>query len=822
MEHRKHRKPNTVIAFARHKPVHLSFLAVLVSGIGILTALHSFANTPLQSDGGISSYAQPGQPPTTPNGGVTGSPATLYPQSSSTDLPSKDTGGFSTADYYIDQKVTVDGPGQNLSSPNAWLLHFDITADSAGTRLQGNNGYEQITSTLITPWIDAVDGYGGSGGATESQFDTFLRGEVEQQKAIWAKSNLFNGGNTITTYDLPTLISDAGGAFSGRYAGIGTTEGPKFFWTYAPQAKVVVPPQTITGKAGEKIYFNNEVAIQTYHSTYHWEYVEVDGPNGTPVVPATAIHLQNTATSSHTVYQTPGDPTSPKMTEVNGGNNDPGSVAPRWHYWVDGTGETGWGTGNVPQNQQDYIRLPRTLAPGQYKIKLWAADYYNRVTASPATATFTVGNGKSTSGITLTVNGGNTAIEPIGTAVNLTATVNTPPPAGHQWQIIIEDNNGSTIGSGRAQASSSFGTQTTFSTTADSQTSLSGEQYTAYLYDETTGTSVPSNAVTASWTNSGGGTGGGGGGICPAPYISGQQWVNDGGGNQTLKWVLNTPTPRYHWVGPAKHRRYVFWYCQDVQTPESKYYPAQVGSGQVTGLSYDPGTPNYLWLPTSVQQWSLGANPGGFWSILNAAHGWSGFEQGGPDASQVTGSFIIRGQKYFSYGSSAQSPWVWARPDSGVGFRVKWVGSPDAIPQSGSVLYTMINPSDGAKRQWSQKLILNGSTLYNQGTQFQNLTPPSDAEEFVSAWSQIPKHVLGASGPELANWSLSSSPQTAFNNGAHISVQVQINTTAGTVTYNVPSMVCLFSYPAWYMNQIHSTTANGQTYVGTTPAKDGP
>lgn len=135
--------------------------------------------------------------------------------------------------------------------------------------------------------------------------------------------------------------------------------------------------------------------------------------------------------------------------------------------------------------------------------------------------------------------------------------------------------------------------------------------------------------------------------------------------------------------------------------------------------------------------------------------------------------------------------------------------------------YTMTNP-DGAKRQWSENLVINSDTIYDQGTQFNGLQPPDFAEEYVSAWTQIPKHVLSSTGPELANWSLSQSPQTAFANGAHISVEVQINTTAGTVTYNVPTMVALFSYPAWYMNQIHSTTANGQTYVGTTPAKDGP
>ncbi|MFD1677425.1 hypothetical protein [Alicyclobacillus fodiniaquatilis] len=779
-----------------------------------MTSLHAFADTPLQSDGGMGSFAQPGQPPTTPSGGVSGNPAPLYPQKGSTDLPTDDQGGYSSANYYVDKKVTLDGPGQSLTNPDAWLLHMDITANSDGMSQQSNNGYLQITPSLITPWVSAVDGYQSNGGTAESQFDSFLRSEVQHQFSIWAKTKLGSisgsNGNTITTYNLPTLITDAGGAFSGKVAGIGNTEGPTIYWTDAPQAKVVVPPQTITGKTGEKIYFNDEVALQTYHSHYHWEYVEVDGPNGTPAVPESAIHLQNTVTSSHTVYQTPGDTTSPQMVEVNGGNPDPGSVAPRWHYWTDGTGETTWTDSNIPQNEQDYIQLPSDLAPGKYEVKLWASDYFNRVTASPATATFTVGSGSSGSGITLTVNGGNTASEPTGTPVTLTASVNQQPPKGDQWQIMIEDNSGSTIGSGKTQASSVVGTPTTFSITADSYVPLSDEQYTAYLYDETTGTSVPSNAVTASWTNSGTGGGPTPSGVCPSPYISDTQWVNDGTGNQTLTWVLNTPT----WVPPVyggKPRHIIQQgYCKDVRTPESKDYPATVGSGQVTALSYDPGTPLYMWLPTSVQQWSLGANLGGFWAPLDQSHGWTGFENGGPDASQVSGTYNIDGEVYHSYGSSAQSPWVWARPDSGYGFRVQWVGSPDAIPESGRVLYTMSNP-DG-ERQWSENLVINSDTIYDQGTQFQGLTPPSDAEEFVSAWTQIPKHVIGAIGPELADWSLSSSPQTAFANGAHISVQVEIYTKAGTVTYNVPNMVCLFSYPAWYFNQIKSVTISGHTY----------
>jgi hypothetical protein len=817
LERGKHRKTNKFINYAKRKPVYLSFLAVLASGIGILTALNSYANSPLQSDGGMSSFAQAGQPPTIPSGGITGSPATLYPQQNSTDLPNVDTGGSSTAEYYDDEKVTLDGPGQDMSSPNAWLLHFDITTDSNGTTLKGDNGYEQITSNLIDPWISAVDGYQDTGGTTQSEFDTFLRNEVVQQKAIWGKSKLFDGGNTITTYNLPTLIQDAGGAFSGRYAGIGLTEGPTFYWTAAPQAKVNVPPQTISGAAGEKIYFNGEVGIQSYDANYHYEYVEVDGPNGTPIVPESAIHLQNTATSSHVVYQTPGDSTSPQMTEVNGGNNDPGSIAPRWHYWVNGTGEAGWGTGNVQQNQQDYIQLPSTLPDGVYTVKLWASDYYNRVTAAPATASFTVGSGGSGSGITLTAS--NTT-PTVNTPVTLTATVQTPPPVGDTYQIILENLNGATLDGSKSEAYSSNNVNT-FDDAANSSTPLS-ENFEAYLYDETTGQSTPSNIVTVTWSQTASPPPNGG--LCPSPYDSDEQWVSNGNGNETFHWTYNVPYPRYNSKGD-------FVGCGDTTTPMSQYYPASVSGGEITALSYDPGSPTGgMWFPVPEQQWQAQNGPGTLWYQTQVQHNWDGSESanGGPNASQISGTYIVNGQTFHTYGpGEGNQPWAYARPGSGIGFRVLWQGSPHSLPTSNNptVVFKMINP-DGSSTTWSQKLIINGDTLYTEGDQMLGLNIPpnggNDAQEYVSAWTQIPKTTNGLNGPELADWSLSGNAQTVFNQGARISATVTFGTqNAGTITTDEQNMVVLFSYPAWFMNQIHSVTIDGQTYVGTTPAKDG-
>lgn len=641
------------------------------------------------------------------------------------------------------------------------------------------------------------------------------------------------GGSSETLINLAKLVQDTGAAFYSRYfVGQSSYTQQYLMATNPPKAQVQLAGpsgtygSTVTVGQGQPVSVHDIVSLQSFYTAYHFEYLQVTNSAGQDVTSQVVGGSESKfgLPTSRTI-QTPSGPQ--QMFEVQGGgigvptaalaNN---GVSGSWETYTNGalTSQSGYGQPSGGSRVPAQITLNTSKLPnGKYTVTLYSEDYYQRA-AQPVTATFTIGRAAQDA-ISLTASPANPQTASPST---LTAKVVTPPGKDQYTIKIVDDGSLRTLNY-QNSITDPQNNQTSYSTNATAVNAES-DTYTAWLIDQTTGKETPSNTVTVTW--SGTGTpppgGGGGGGVCPSPYISGQQWVNDGGGNQTLKWILNTPTPRYHWVGPAKHRRYVFWYCQDVQTPESKNYPAQVGSGQVTGLSYDPGTPNYLWLPTSVQQWSQGANPGGFWSSLNAAHGWSGYENGGPDASQVSGSFVVRGQKYYQYGSSSQTPWVWARPDSGYGFRVQWVGSPDAIPESGSVLYTMINPSDGAKRQWSEKLVLNGSTLYNPGTQFQNLTPPSDAEEFVSAWTQLPKHVIGASGPELADWSLSSSPQTAFANGAHISVQVQINTTAGTVTYNVTNMVALFSYPAWYFNGLKSTTANGQTYTNLTgPAKDG-
>jgi hypothetical protein len=133
-----------------------------------------------------------------------------------------------------------------------------------------------------------------------------------------------------------------------------------------------------------------------------------------------------------------------------------------------------------------------------------------------------------------------------------------------------------------------------------------------------------------------------------------------------------------------------------------------------------------------------------------------------------------------------------------------WTGSPDAIPTNGTVTFTMTNP-DGGSITWSKPLILNTETLYTAGTNLTGLDqPPPPASEVFSCWTDIPKGVYKNGQPEEAAWSLSNDWQTAYNNGAHISVSITVNTPAGSFTVSAPNVASTFSYPAWWFTRLAS------------------
>ncbi|WP_206918455.1 hypothetical protein [Alicyclobacillus suci] len=360
----------------------------------------------------------------------------LYVISPSPALPAKDQGSttdnsttppttyYARADFYEDTDGELIGPGSAGSQP-AYAFHFDITQDNQGNTVQSNNGYEDINASMIDDWVTQLDGYQG-GYYTNPQngqpnpniqfaqeFDNYLESEEKANSADWATSG--NGSNEFTTYDLDDLVAEAGGGSDG-FAVSGTTEGPLFHWTYAPEIKSIIAPQKIN--PGGTVDFYNSAAIESYNTRFHWEYNEILNSNGQLV--STTFNYPGQI-SSNAIHLQPGDSSSPAMVEINGGNASPGNAAAVWNYWTDGTGETTWGaTGGA---QQDSFTAPST--DGTYYLVPFVADSSGRVTEG-AEVPFTVG-ASSTTGITLSAS--NTS-PTTGTPVTLTATVQSPPPSG--------------------------------------------------------------------------------------------------------------------------------------------------------------------------------------------------------------------------------------------------------------------------------------------------------------------------------------------------------------------------------------------------------
>jgi hypothetical protein len=79
--------------------------------------------------------------------------------------------------------------------------------------------------------------------------------------------------------------------------------------------------------------------------------------------------------------------------------------------------------------------------------------------------------------------------------------------------------------------------------------------------------------------------------------------------------------------------------------------------------------------------------------------------------------------------------------------------------------------------------------------------PPMPGYQLLYAGDGLaPKHTIASNGtPELAKWSLSNSYSTVQADDAKVNVQIVIDTPAGNVTYRVPDMVTMYSYPTWYM-----------------------
>ncbi|MBF8376381.1 hypothetical protein IW967_00545 [Alicyclobacillus mali] len=293
---------------------------------------------------------------------------------------------------------------------------------------------------------------------------------------------------------------------------------------------------------------------------------------------------------------------------------------------------------------------------------------------------------------------------------------------------------------------------------------------------------------------------------CGAPYDSNVQWTSMGNGAEELTWVYNVPTPEYNAETNS-------WQCVDVTHQESQYYPASVNDGQITGLTYDPGTPENMWLPVPSYEWDPEQCPSGIFCEYFEQHGFTANENGGPTANQISSTVEINGQTYHTYGPPIgdQTPTIWIRPAAAFGFRYVWQGPPSALPIGGSVTFTMTNP-DGGSITWTRPLIIDSETLSGGTTTPNGDQAPAADTEIVACWTNLPKGVYLDGKPELAAWSLNPDPQIAYEQGAHISFVMTVETPAGNITVSAPNVACTFGWPAYWFTHIVSESIGGTVY----------
>lgn len=298
--------------------------------------------------------------------------------------------------------------------------------------------------------------------------------------------------------------------------------------------------------------------------------------------------------------------------------------------------------------------------------------------------------------------------------------------------------------------------------------------------------------------NNGGGNGGagggntGGGGKCPAPvvppqpanYVESYYWSPDGSGGQILTWVdsnwvltevTSNGCPAYEWVDHPKT------YTHD--------YPLYISNFAVTGMFYDPGTPENLWSPTNTAA-----------SQKNSDQFYDGSTFGGNQALPT-------------YGNPNRAPAIYARVGGGFSFRVMWTGSPHDMPASANVSYRLSNPN-GSSRTWSKLFNLLPQTIFNQGDipvwdSSGNGYPPP-ATEYGWAYTTIPKYAIQGTPnaySELTAWNMTGDP----NGAAHISASVTFTTgTGSSVTWNNGDLAQTLNYPTWYF--IHETPVPNAAY----------
>jgi len=281
-------------------------------------------------------------------------------------------------------------------------------------------------------------------------------------------------------------------------------------YTYVPFATIVSESGAIFGTkqiGGPNGTYTDPSTRQTYNEYMYTYPIETSNP---PVT--TGLTVSDASTGSQTVTQ--GDPIQfgassnvYLFSQLSGGANghhydavELTNQSTGQTYWAVGSGSTDMTTMQAVSGGNgvfsDTLQFNTSgLQSGTYTASLWVADAVDRVSATPATTTFTVTPGSDGPSVMLTANAINLTA---GQASTLAASANNGPNG--DYIKIIDETGAQTLSGSNTYADSQAGESALTASAMDNQAQQ--VTYVAELVNASTGkVDATSNSVQVTWTS---------------------------------------------------------------------------------------------------------------------------------------------------------------------------------------------------------------------------------------------------------------------------------------------------------------------------------
>lgn len=320
----------------------------LAGAMALAILLVSFWNAPPA----FAYIVRTGNPPGTngtiiPNGQITGGTEFRVQSTTDPELVSIQ----STFDYY---KYGADGlPIYNGNDTLGGIWGFDHVSHD-GVPISSNNGYKMVGQSTVSQWIAALKGDPSYVGAH-----------------LWNTTFVDSAGQSFSVSNVSQIVEMSGAAFVPKSNGDWFNQ--PVYATDPPKAQITIVGSDSV-QQGKLLKFKDHAFIEAYHTNYHFEWITVQNASGEDVTSESFNEnsLQGKAPyNGETLYAQNGSP----MVEVQGGGAT--TYPPTFVETTDG--------GTVQPNEIDTTNL----SPGNYVIKLYVKDWFNRA-ATTATVDFTV------------------------------------------------------------------------------------------------------------------------------------------------------------------------------------------------------------------------------------------------------------------------------------------------------------------------------------------------------------------------------------------------------------------------------------------------